>query len=409
MKVAIRPGKAMGSVAAPASKSMAHRLLICAGLSQGTSRVSGVEPNEDILATMDCLRALGATCTVDGETVTVTGTDVCKTGPARTLCCRESGSTLRFFLPISLLCGKPVSFAGTEKLLSRPLDVYRELCREQGFLFSHTGRTLQVEGKLEGGIFRVPGDISSQFITGLLFALPLAEGDSIIHITTPLESGSYIDLTLQALHAFGIKAWWQDRRTILVPGGQRYRATDMAVEGDYSGAAFFAAMNALGSDVEITGLSPDSLQGDRVYARHFQSLCAGRPEIDISDCPDLGPILFAVAAAKNGAVFTGTRRLKLKESDRSAAMAQELAAFGTEVTVAENSVTVTPMGFHPPQRTLCGHNDHRVVMSLAVLLTLTGGEIEDAQAVRKSFPDFFDKLQKLGIAIHTEQNSSQRC
>lgn len=401
MKVAIHPGKAIGSVAAPASKSMAHRLLICAGLSQGISHISGVDLNEDILATIDCLQALGASCAIDGETVTVTGADLCKAEPAQTLHCRESGSTLRFFIPLSLLCGKTVSFTGTEKLLSRPLDVYRRLCAEKEFLFARTGQTLQVQGSLTGGTFRVPGDISSQFITGLLFALPLTDRDSCIQITTPLESRSYIDLTLQALRAFGIRVWWQDSQTILVPGLQHYRATDMAVEGDYSGAAFYAAMNALGSDIEITGLSPDSLQGDKVYARHFQGICSGRPEIDISDCPDLGPILFAVAAAKNGAVFTGTRRLKIKESDRSAAMAQELAAFGTRVTVEENSVTVIPDSFHRPERTLCGHNDHRIVMSLAVLLMLTGGEIEGAQAVRKSFPDFFEKLQKLGIEVQT--------
>lgn len=403
MKVLIHPGKAVGTVAAPASKSMAHRLLICAGLSRGISHISGVDYNEDILATIDCLQALGAVCTIDGDTVTVTGTDIYKAEPEKPLSCRESGSTLRFFLPLALLCGKRVCLTGTEKLLSRPLDVYRELCGEHDFLFVHTGQALHVQGHLKGGMFRVPGHISSQFITGLLFALPLAERDSCIQITTPLESRSYIDLTLQALRAFGIRAWWQDSQTILVPGHQHYRATDRAVEGDYSGAAFFAAMNALGSHVEVTGLVSDSLQGDRVYAEHLQSLCAGRPKIDLSDCPDLGPVLFAIAAAKNGAVFTGTRRLKVKESDRAAAMAQELAAFGTKVTVEENSVTVDPANFHAPNRMLRGHNDHRIVMSLAVLLMLTGGELEGAQAVRKSFPDFFEKLKKLGIEVQTSE------
>ncbi len=406
MKVAIHPGKAAGFVAAPASKSMAHRLLICAGLSDGVSHITGVELNEDILATIDCLQALGASCAVDGDTVTVTGIDLRKAAPNEIFSCRESGSTLRFFIPLALLCGKAVSFTGTQKLLARPLDVYRQLCEEKGFLFTQTENTLQVQGVLQGGIFRIAGNISSQFITGLLFALPLAEKDSCIQITTPLESKSYIDLTLQALGAFGIKACWQDSRTIFIPGQQRYQAADMAVEGDYSGAAFFAAMNALGAHIEITGLSLDSLQGDRVYARYFESLCAGCPEIDISDCPDLGPVLFAVAAAKNGAVFTGTRRLKIKESDRVAAMAQELVAFGATVTVEENSVTVQPGSFHRPQRTLNGHNDHRVVMSLAVLLTLTGGEIEGAQAVRKSFPDFFEKLRKLGIELQTIEDEN---
>lgn len=403
MNVTIHPGKAKGTVSAPPSKSMAHRLLICAGLAEGTSRIRGIGYNEDILATMDCLRALGAGCSVNGDTVTVIGTDLHRAVPTQTLCCRESGSTLRFFIPLALLCGKRVSFAGTEKLLSRPLGIYERLCEEKGFTFARNGQQLQLQGNLTGGIFRIPGDISSQFITGLLLALPLAAQDSYIQITTSLESKSYIDLTLQALGAFGVQAAWQDSRTIFIPGGQCYLAGDMEVEGDYSGAAFYGAMNALGSDITIRGLLADSLQGDKVYAQHLQSLCDGCPEIDLSDCPDLGPVLFAVAAAKNGAVFTGTRRLKIKESDRAAAMAQELAAFGTKVLVDDNSVIVTPADFHAPDRALCGHNDHRIVMSLAVLLMLTGGQIEGAQAVRKSFPDFFEKLKQLGVEVQTDE------
>lgn len=401
MKVTVFPGKAAGTVAAPPSKSMAHRLLICAGLSAGVSRIRNLQYNEDILATIDCLREMGAVCSMDGDTVTVTGADPHRAAPQDPLCCRESGSTLRFFIPLALLCGKPVRFTGTPKLLSRPLGVYEELCGERGFGFSREGDFLQVQGSLTGGSFRLRGDVSSQFITGLLFALPLAQEDSRIQVTTDLESRSYIDLTLQALRTFGITAEWQDDRTLRIPGGQRYQAGDRTVEGDYSGAAFYGAMNALGSSVTVTGLLPESLQGDRVYRCHFESLCAGRPEIDISDCPDLGPVLFAVAAAKNGAVFTGTRRLRIKESDRAAAMAQELAAFGTEVTVEENSVTVTPTAFHKPVRVLQGHNDHRIVMALAVLCMVTGGEIAGAQAVRKSFPDFFDKLKLLGIEVQT--------
>lgn len=399
MTVDIRPGRASGTVAAPPSKSMAHRLLICAGLSKGTSRISGVDYNEDISATIDCLRALGASCTINGDTVTVCGADPRTAKPEQVLCCRESGSTLRFFIPLALLCGEAAQFTGTEKLLSRPLSIYAQLCADRGFVFEQSKSCVQVKGKLEAGTFCVPGNISSQFITGLLFALPLADGDSVIHITPPVESRGYIDLTLQALHAFGIHAKWQDGCTLVIPGNQQYTASDMAVEGDYSGAAFFAALNVLGGDIQITGLSPDSLQGDKVYEQHLKSICAGRPQIDIADCPDLGPILFAAAAAKNGAVFTGTRRLKIKESDRAAAMSQELAAFGTEVTVMENSVVVSAKAFHRPKGVLSGHNDHRIVMSLAVLLTMVGGTIEGAEAVRKSFPDFFEKLKALGIEV----------
>jgi len=403
MTVTIRPGVARGTVAAPPSKSMAHRLLICAGLSKGCSRISGVELNEDISATIDCLRNLGASCTVNGDTVTVQGVDLFTAKPDRALCCRESGSTLRFFIPLALLCGENVAFTGTEKLLSRPLGIYAQLCDERGFVFEQSAARLRVRGKLEAGNFYIPGDISSQFITGLLFALPLLDGDSVIRITPPVESRGYIDLTLQALHAFGIRVRWQDDCTLEIPGNQKYIAADMNVEGDYSGAAFFAALNALGGDVKVTGLPPESLQGDRIYTQHLTSLGQCCPEIDLSDCPDLGPVLFAVAAAKNGAVFTGTRRLKIKESDRAAAMAQELAAFGADVTVKENSVVIRPHGLRYPECILNGYNDHRIVMSLAVLLTLTGGKIKGAQAVRKSFPDFFEKLKTLGIEVITDE------
>ena len=403
MNVTIRPGKAAGTVWAPPSKSMAHRLLICAGLAQGTSRISGLDYNEDILATLDCLRALGAVCTVDGDAVTVTGTELHRAAPTEALFCRESGSTLRFFIPAALLCGQNIVLTGSPKLLSRPLDVYRQLCEEKGFAFSLDGQNLRVKGRLTGGDYEIAGNISSQFISGLLFALPLTESDSKIRITPPVESKSYIDLTLHALQSFGVKAFWQDEHTLFIPGNQHYTARNMTVEGDYSGAAFYGAMNMLGSQITVLGLSPDSLQGDRVYVRHLQSLSQGCPVIDLTDCPDLGPVLFAAAAAKHGAIFTGTHRLKIKESDRAAAMAEELATFGTTVIVKENTVTVTPTAFHAPDRVLQGHNDHRIVMSLAVLLTLTGGEIAGAQAVRKSFPDFFEKLKQLGIEVQTHE------
>ncbi len=399
MRVEIHPGRAQGIVAAPPSKSMAHRLLICAGLSRGISKISGVELNEDVAATIDCLRQMGADCQVVENTVAVRGADPHMAAPAEPLCCRESGSTLRFFIPLALLCGKPVSFTGTEKLLSRPLSVYDRLCKENACSFRQEKSALQVQGILKGGGFTVPGDISSQFITGLLFALPLTEEDSVIHLLPPVESRSYIDLTLRALDTFGIQAEWKDDYTLYIKGNQCYKAQDVTVEGDYSGAAFYGALNTLGSNISVTGLDPDSLQGDQVYAQYFESLREGMPTLNIGDCPDLGPVLFAVAAARNGGIFTGTRRLKLKESDRAAAMAQELAAFGTKVILEEDRVTVIPEAFHAPEEPLSGHNDHRIVMSLAVLLTLTGGQIRGAQAVSKSFPDFFDKLRELGIEV----------
>ncbi len=399
MKINIQKSAARGTVAAPPSKSMAHRLLIAAGLAKGVSHIGGVALNEDVAATIDCLRALGADCEVNGDAVTVHGADLSVAAPADTLQCRESGSTLRFFIPLALLSDTPVSFMGTEKLLSRPLTVFETLCKEQNLTFKQTADRVTVCGKLQAGNFEVAGNISSQFITGLLFALPLLENDSRICITPPIESASYIALTLQALSSFGVEAYWENATTLYVRGGQRYTATDITVEGDYSGAAFLEAFNLFGGEVQVTGLIPDSLQGDRVYREHFKALQHGNALVDISDCPDLGPILFAVAAAKHGGIFTGTKRLKIKESDRAAAMAKELTALGAAVTVEENKVTVHAAPLHAPLFPLCGHNDHRIVMAISVLLTLVGGEMEGAEAVRKSFPDFFTKISELGIGV----------
>ena len=206
-------------------------------------------------------------------------------------------------------------------------------------------------------------------------------------------------MTLAALRTFGIEADWKDENNIAVKGGQRYEAREAAVEGDYSNAAFFEALNLFGGEVTVGGLDPESIQGDKVYNAMFRQFRAGTPTLNLSDCPDLGPILFAVAAAKDGGVFSGTRRLRIKESDRAKVMAEVLEKFGVSVTVYEDEVVIYPARFEAPAETLRGYNDHRIVMSEAVLLTLTGGEIEGAEAVTKSFPDFFEKLSSLGIEV----------
>jgi len=399
MRAVISKSAAKGVVSAPPSKSMAHRMLIGAGLSKGTSVIKGISGSEDVLATIDCLRALGAKCELEGDVVKVTGTDVMNVPENAELKCRESGSTLRFFIPLCLLSGAKVSLTGSGYLFSRPLSVYEEICRKQGIEYNLNGAELSLCGKIQSGDFRVKGNISSQFITGLLYALPLLESDSTITLVPPVESLSYINLTVQALKVFGVEVKWQDERTIYIKGNQQYKALETTVEGDYSNTAFFEALNLLGGDVKVLGLDPESLQGDKVYEKHFPSLLKGTPTINISDCPDLGPVLFAVAAAKHGAVFTGTRRLRLKECDRAEAMAQELSKFGVAVSVKEDSVVVYPHDFHPPAEVVSGHNDHRIVMAMAVLMTLTGGEIEGAEAVRKSMPDFFEKLKSVGAEV----------
>lgn len=254
-------------------------------------------------------------------------------------------------------------------------------------------------GPLEGGEFTVAGNVSSQFISGLLFALPSAVEDSVIRITPPIESRSYINLTIDALKSFGVIAEWADEYTIKIAGNQRFLATDVTVEGDYSGAAFPEALNLFGSEVKLLGLKEGSIQGDRAYKKFYEMLSSGTPNIHIGDTPDLGPVLFAVAAAKHGGIFTGTRRLKIKESDRAAAMAAELKKFGTSVSIYEDTVVIYPAEFHAPSELLCGHNDHRIVMALSTLLTVTGGTIDGAEAVSKSYPTFFEDLASVGIEV----------
>ncbi|MBQ8533531.1 MAG: 3-phosphoshikimate 1-carboxyvinyltransferase [Clostridia bacterium] len=404
MKVSISKGIAKGFVEAPPSKSMAHRMLICAGLSNGRSVVHGISKSMDVLATIDCLEAIGAVCEAQEDSIIVTGVDITKVAPKKILKCRESGSTLRFFIPLCLISGETSVLEGSEGLLKRPMGVYKSLCDERGLEFTQNTNSCIVKGPLKSGNFKIPGNISSQFISGLLFALPLLQGDSTLTITPPIESRSYIEMTISALHSFGVKAVWKDENTLFIKGNQSYLPQDTTVEGDYSNAAFFEALNTLGSDIEIGNLNPQSIQGDKVYTPMFQQLTLGTPTLNITDCPDLGPILFSVAAAKNGGVFTGTKRLKIKESDRAEVMAEELRKFGTAVTVYEDEVVIYPADFHKPESALFGHNDHRIVMSLSVLLTLTGGSIEGAEAVSKSFPDFFEKLDSLGIEVAKNDN-----
>ena len=397
MKTIIYKSQAKGVVHAPTSKSMAHRLLIAAALSEGESVISGITPCDDVLATIDCLSALGVDCKTTGDRVTLRGYDLRNSAPRVPLDARESGSTLRFMIPLALLSGNETVFHGAKRLLERPMEIYEELCESRRFRYARGGDTITVKGTLSGGEYSLPGNISSQFITGLLFALSVTGEESRIKITTEIESKSYIELTRAAMAAFGIKVIWEDESTLFIKGGQKYSAREVTVEGDYSGAAFLEAFNLFSGEVSVRGLSDSSLQGDRVYRELYSKLKDGAPKINIEDCPDLGPILFAVSAGLNGAEFVGTKRLKIKESDRASAMAEELRKFGCSISVFENSVKIEKSALHAPTEILSGHNDHRIVMSLAVLASVYGGEIDGSEAVKKSYPDFFSDIEKLGI------------
>ena len=400
MVAAIRPCILKGEIDAPPSKSMAHRYLIGAALSGQKCTLTGVDFSEDILASIDCLSALGATITANGDTVTVDPTGFMQ-AEKPILKCRESGSTLRFFIPLALCLCRTVQLFGSERLLERPLDVYEELCRERGFTFHKDKNSVTLCGTLESGSYKVRGDISSQFITGLILALVYLGKDSSIEILPPFESRSYIDLTISALKSFGADVAFTDEYRIEIKASNMH-AFSGKIEGDYSNAAFLDAFNRIGSDIAIGNLKAESLQGDRVYAEYFEQISNGTPTLDISDCPDLGPVLFALAALKNGATFTGTDRLKAKESDRGAAMHEELSKLGGGLIFGDNMIIVPRQDLRYNGEVLDGHNDHRIVMAMSLILSKIGGSIQGAEAIKKSYPGFFEDIKRLGAEVQLQ-------
>ena len=401
MIVSIEKSTAFGEILAPPSKSMAHRCLICGALSD-KSEIKNIDFSEDIKATLSCLEALGAKVEVEGNTVKIGGLMSSKKIKSNELFCNESGSTLRFLIPLCLLKNEEITLRGTERLFQRDLSVFETICASQGIDFVKSKNSVTVKGLLSNGRYTVRGDISSQFISGLMFALPLLLGESIIDITGKSESSSYLNITLKTLGDFGVRISKIDENTMYVKGSQSYKNRSLTVEGDYSNAAFFDAFNLIGGNVAVKGLNEDSTQGDKAYKEFYPLLLKGKPEIDISDCPDLGPVLMALAAALNGAVLTGTHRLKIKESDRGMAMAEELSKFGCKVDVEEDRIEIFPCKLQKPILPLSGHNDHRIVMAASLLCTLIGGKIYGAEAVSKSLPDYFERLKKLGIKLKEE-------
>lgn len=407
MNVTITPGPLAGTITPPPSKSQAHRLLIAAALAEGESVLTNVALSQDIEATLRCLAALGAGAVREGDSLRVEGLGGRRGSVSPCMCdaphfdCGESGSTLRFLIPVALAAAGGGFFTGRGRLLARPQKPYEDLLREKGIFFSHKPDAISVRGELKAGVYALPGDVSSQFVTGLLYALPLLEGDSVIQLTCDLESRRYVDMTLQALERFGVEARADGPRRFRVPGGQRYRAGRARVEGDWSNAAFWYAANALGGRVDIRGLDPDSAQGDREIAR-FAALLArpGEAELDVSQCPDLVPPLAAMAALRPGQVtsLVGAARLRIKESDRLATVTATLNAMGARVEEHPDSLTIRGLEELAGGVTVDGCNDHRIAMLAAVAasrcaapVTVTG-----AECVAKSYPNFWEDYEAMG-------------
>ena len=417
--VCVTPSPIAGSLSPPPSKSAAHRALIAAALAGGGT-VRGLQMSEDIAATLRALRSLGAEASLTGDTAVLRQGAV----PAEAVVdCGESGSTLRFMIPLFLAKGIPAVFTGGGRLPQRPLGMYSELLPAHGARLTRLSSApadflpLRAEGRLRGGVYRLPGDVSSQFVTGLLYALPLCEEESEIRLTTPLESAGYVEMTLSALRRAGIVAesrvdGWR------IPGGQRYHPADVMVEGDWSQAAFLLAAGALGGEITVEGMDPASRQGDRACVELFRRFgaeideiggryrCRRAPlhgiDIDARQIPDLVPVLAATAALAEGTTrITGAARLRLKESDRLTAMANGLTRLGAQVEEQPDGLLIHGVGRLQGGEAE-GCNDHRVVMSLAVAALGCDAPvtISDAQSVAKSWPAFFQDYQQIGGIAH---------
>lgn len=400
MKVKILPSKTSGEVSAPPSKSFAHRYLIGSVLSRGKCVIKNIADSDDISATLSCIEQLGGSVTKDGNIVTVIPTNEKQIENA-VFDCKESGSTLRFFIPVVLATGaKNCTFLGSERLLARGIKEYEKLFENSDVTIKSDEKSIEVNGTLSAGNYEISGEVSSQYTTGMLFALSRLTGKSTLKITGNAESRTYVDMTIKVLKDFGADIAEPEKNFFEINGKGRLSPGEFTVEGDWSNAAFLIALSRLVGTISVSGLNENSVQGDRFCTAAFDALDGENAEIDLKDCPDLAPILFTYAAYKNGGKFINTRRLRVKESDRANVMAEELKKFGANVKVYENSVEIEKTQLKPPIVPLCGHNDHRIVMALSVLAAVFGAEIDGAEAVNKSYPDFFRVIKKAGVNVY---------
>lgn len=417
-EVTFRPAKVAGDVQIPPSKSAAHRALLCAALCETGCTVSPIDASADMYATLNGIRAMGRTAEfADGVVRIAPGAMPTE---SVTVDCGESGSTLRFLIPIFAALGIPATFVGHGRLPERPIGVYTDLLPQHGVsVETKGGLPLQISGKLTAGEYRLPGNISSQFITGLLFALPLLSGNSTIALTTELESKGYIDLTIQVLRRFGIQIF-ETASGWAVPGGQRYTGTECTVEGDWSQAAFYLSLAAIGGGpIRMHGLDMDSLQGDKACVELWRQFgltvteengvwTAENPNvdqpfrglhgirIDAAQIPDMVPALAVTAAFAQGeTVIYNAARLRIKESDRLSAMEEALTALGADVTAKPDGLVIRGK-MHLTGGRADGKNDHRIPMALAAAGCDCTVTVTDAWSIRKSYPGFYRDLTAIG-------------
>ncbi|MCI8422824.1 MAG: 3-phosphoshikimate 1-carboxyvinyltransferase [Lawsonibacter sp.] len=385
MDLLITPRLLTGAVTPPPSKSQAHRALLALMLAGGEGRLSNLEFSQDIRATEDCVAALKA----PGHE-----------GVLPLLDCGESGSTLRFLIPVALALRGGAQFTGRGRLMERPQQPYFDLFDRMGIVHEQEEGTLTIWGKLTPGEYALPGNVSSQFVTGLLFALPLLEGDSTLRLTSDLESAGYVDMTLDVLQKFGVQVERPSERIFHIPGNQSFQARDLTIEADWSQAAFWFAANALGSSVRILGLDPASAQGDKVIRTHYAKLCkTGRVCLNLAQCPDLAPPLAAMAALRSGTTqFIRAGRLRIKESDRLASITATLNALGAHAEAGEDTLTIHGLDSLAGGASIDCQNDHRIAMMAAVAAIRCREPVVllGADCVRKSYPKFWDHYRMLG-------------
>jgi len=407
----VGPGTLSGTVKAPASKSFAHRALICAALSGGSSLLTNIDLSKDILATMQCLQALGFAVQYQAKdrTISVGAAQQTSDDDCATLHCGESGSTLRFLIPLAAALGRETIFTGEGRLPQRPIGEFNSIFHQKGVQLETTNGMLplHIRGKLTAGVYHVSGKISSQYITGLLLALPILASDSEIKLLTPLESAPYIDVTIAVMESFGVQVI-RTADGFQVPGRQVYKARTYEVEGDYSQAAFWLTANYLGSTLAVTGLNDGSVQGDRAICDVLEQIKNGTQDvaqertIDVAQIPDLVPILAGAAALTPGVTrFINAGRLRIKESDRLAAVTDVLRKLGADIQeFPEQLVVKGKDALRGGQAS--AWDDHRIAMMLAVvaLRTKNGVTIDGFSCVEKSYPSFFQEFARLGGTVN---------
>lgn len=400
--ITIIPSILKGDVVIPPSKSMGHRAIICASLAKGISHIKNMDFSDDMIATIDAMKSLGTKIEVRENSLIIDGTTTFSKNDAF-IDCNESGSTLRFLVPISIVKDNKVRIIGRGNLGKRPIKTFYDIFDRQNIVYSYKENELDlfIEGQLKPDTFFIKGDISSQFISGLLFSLPLLDGDSVIKITSPLESKSYIDLTLSMLDTFGIKIINNNYEEFIIKGNQEYIPTDYEVEGDYSQSAFFYSANFIGNDVVLHGLNENSLQGDKEcidIIKNFTLNDGKEVIVDATNCPDIIPIISVCASLRRGTTkIINAKRLRIKECDRLSAITTELTKLGANIVESEDSLFITGVESFT-SGDVSSHSDHRICMMLAIASTRCTDNItiDDKECVKKSYPSFFSDFIKLG-------------